>query len=46
MVRAADELPSSPAPVTRRSFFTRVAAGFHGAALAWLLGRELLGGER
>jgi hypothetical protein len=30
---------------TRRSFFTRVAGGIHGAALAYLLGRDLYGAE-
>jgi hypothetical protein len=30
---------------TRRSFFTRVAGGIHGAALAYLLGRDLYGAD-
>jgi hypothetical protein len=34
-----------PAMTTRRSFFTRVAGGIHGAALAYLLGRDLYGAE-
>ena len=32
--------------VTRRGFFGRMAAGIHGAALAYLLGRDLRGEER
>jgi hypothetical protein len=33
------------AMATRRSFFTRVAGGIHGAALAYLLGRDLYAAE-
>jgi hypothetical protein len=32
--------PTSADPITRRAFFTRVAGGIHGAALAYLLGRD------
>ena len=38
--------PSPGAPVTRRGFFSRIADGVHGAALASLLGNELFDGER
>ena len=37
-------LPNS-AELTRRNFFERAADGVHGAALAWLLSRELFGKE-
>ncbi len=33
--------PADANSLTRRSFFTRVAGGIHGAALAYLLGRDL-----
>jgi hypothetical protein len=33
--------PAQTRSLTRRSFFTRVAGGIHGAALAYLLGRDL-----
>jgi hypothetical protein len=33
------------ATINRRSFFSRVGTGMHGAALAWLLGRDLFGGS-
>jgi hypothetical protein len=32
--------PSPAPPITRRAFFSRVAGGIHGAALAYLLGRD------
>ena len=33
-------------PASRRSFFNHVGTGLHGAALTWLLGRELFGAEK
>jgi hypothetical protein len=38
-------LPMETGLPTRRSFFTRVAGGIHGAALAYLLGQDLYGAE-
>jgi hypothetical protein len=39
----ACEAPSMPVPVTRRGFFDRVAGGLYGAALGYLLSRDLYG---
>jgi hypothetical protein len=36
--------PGAPRPVTRRDFFGHIAGGIHGAALAFLLGRDLYAG--
>ena len=33
-------------PTSRRSFFNQVGTGLHGAALTWLLGRDLFGVEK
>jgi hypothetical protein len=37
--------PADTGDLTRRSFFGRVAGGVHGAALTYLLGRDLLAGS-
>src|SRR5436853_6683289 len=43
MSRWRDEFEENSPPVSRRGFFTRVADGIHGAALAALLGKDLFG---
>lgn len=40
MLNAERQRLTSPDPITRRAFFTRVAGGIHGAALAYLLRRD------
>jgi hypothetical protein len=46
MTRRDDRPPILERSLSRRGFFGRVAAGIHGAALTYLLSRDLRAGER